>query len=251
MAASNKEILVGRNAVHEVLKAGKRKVWRIFWAVKSNDEKSNQLAELIRSKSIPLTQTTLEKITQWSGSNDHQGIAAEVAPFEYAELGAVVKAAKANQKGGFLLLLDEIQDPHNVGALIRTAHLCGADGLVLLKHRQALITPSVCKAASGAQEYLSIVQEVNLVNVINYLKNNDFSVWGASGKGDVPLYKTEPQFPLALVLGGEGKGLRRLTKENCDVLVTIPMEGQIDSFNVSVAGGIFMAEIMRNKLLSS
>ncbi|OGQ48651.1 MAG: 23S rRNA (guanosine(2251)-2'-O)-methyltransferase RlmB [Deltaproteobacteria bacterium RIFCSPLOWO2_02_FULL_46_8] len=244
----NTEILCGRNTVFEMLRAGKRKFLRVYWGIQSRDTKAEELRQMIQTRKIPVLECSNDKIRQISGSEDHQGIALEASIFQYADLESVANKAKEDPKGGFLILLDEIQDPHNVGALIRTAHLCGASGLILLKHRQVLVTHTVCKAASGAQEYLPIVQEVNLVNVINYLKENGFLIWGAAGGEGQSIFKSEPKFPLALILGSEGRGLRRLVRENCDALVTIPMEGVLDSFNVSVAGGILMAEILKNRL---
>lgn len=246
-----KEVLGGKQVVLEILRANQRKVFKIYWARRAHDPKSEELKKLIAEQAIPLVEIPNEKITQLTGSSEHQGIAALVEPFDYTELEEVVRKVKKDSKGGFLVLLDEIQDPHNVGAIIRTAHLCGASGIVLLKHRQVWITNAVCKAAAGAQEYLPIVKEVNLVNVINYLKKNDFSVYGATGFGGGSIFKEKLKFPLGLILGSEGKGLRRLVKENCDVLVTIPMEGKIDSFNVSVAAGILMGQILCQRSLSS
>ena len=234
----------------EILKAGKRKVTRVYWGRKSRDATSEELWKLLQSKKIPVQEMGGEKISQLTGLEEHQGVAVEVSQFQYADLAEVASQAKQNPKGGFLILLDEIQDPHNVGALMRTAHLCGAAGMVLLKHRQVLVTNAVCKAAAGAQEYLPIIQEVNLVNVINYLKESGFLIWGAAGENGRNCFNEKPSFPLALVLGSEGRGLRRLVREHCDTLVSVPMEGAIGSFNVSVAGGILMAEIMRNRRLS-
>lgn len=246
----SKEILYGKNVVLEVLKARRRKVFRLFWARKKTDPLLEELQKVASEHKIPVSLVSPDFLIQKTGSQEHQGIACETPPFEYAPLEEAAGLAKKDPKGGFLLLLDEIQDPHNVGALIRTAHLCGAAGMVLLKHRQALVTPAVCKAAAGAQEHLPIVKEINLVNVINYLKKNDFFVTGASVEGE-SLFQWGAAFPLGLVLGSEGRGLRRLVAENCDKHLTIPMEGRLGSFNVSVAGGIFMAEIMRHRLLSS
>lgn len=257
---SSTEILGGKNVVLEILKAGRRRVEKIFWARREHDPLFGKIQALAGAKKIPIDFSSPEALTKMTGSPEHQGIVASVSAFEYTPLDEVIAAAKKKERGsaaagGFLILLDEIQDPHNVGALIRTAHLCGASGLVLLKHRQALITPAVCKAAAGAEEYLPIVLETNLVNVIGLLKGQGFWIFGAAvespeaGQNSQSLFETEFHFPLALVLGGEGKGLRRLVREHCDHLVGIPMEGKIDSFNVSVAGGILMAELMRQKTI--
>lgn len=259
------EIVGGKNSVLEILKAGRRRVEKIFWARRERDPLFGKIQELAGAKKIPVDFSSPEALTKMTGSAEHQGIAASVSAFEYTPLDEVVAVVKKKDRGGaaaggFLILLDEIQDPHNVGALIRTAHLCGASGLILLKHRQALITPAVCKAAAGATEYLPVVLETNLANVIRLLKEKGFWIFGAaiensdavespeSSQKSQSIFETQFQFPIALVLGSEGKGLRRLVRENCDALVSIPMEGKIDSFNVSVAGGILMGEILRRRL---
>ncbi|MBI4224584.1 MAG: 23S rRNA (guanosine(2251)-2'-O)-methyltransferase RlmB, partial [Deltaproteobacteria bacterium] len=146
-----REILGGKNVVLEILKAGRRKVYKVFWARKAGDAKSEELKNLLASKNIPVNEVHPSEIANMTGSNEHQGVAAQVSAFQYAELEEVIQKAIEDKKGGFLVLLDEIQDPHNVGAIIRTAHQCGASGLILLKHRQVPITNAVCKAAAGAQ----------------------------------------------------------------------------------------------------
>lgn len=240
------EWLYGKNVVSEVLKAGRRKVFKVLWARRRRGASSEELLSLARSQGVPLEEVSGEEIASATGTKEHQGVAVQVVPFEYTELSVVV------QKSRFLVLLDEIQDPHNVGALIRTAHCCGAGGVVLLKHRSALITPAVCKAAAGAEEHIPILKETNMVDTIKFLKENGFFVAGAAGEGGRSLFEEGAlQFPAALVLGNEGKGLRRLVREHCDQLISIPMKGLIQSLNVSVAGGIFMAEIMRKMSLSS
>lgn len=245
-----REILFGKNVVLEVLRAGRREVFKIFWARRTHDAKSEGLQKELQDREIPCFEVHPTEITNMTGSPDHQGIAAQVSAFTYSELSDVIPQAKQNPKGGFLVLLDEIQDPHNVGAIIRTSHLCGASGLVLFKHRQALITNAVCKAAAGAQEYLPVVKEVNLLNTIKLLKDNGFFIYGLSASSGQSLYRERFQFPIGLVLGSEGKGLRRLVSENCDRLLTIPMEGKIDSFNVSVAAAMMMGQILCQRTLS-
>lgn len=228
------EIIYGKNGVTEVCRAGKRTIHKIYWGRKKQDPFFDLL------KGYPLVEMRLGELDSLAGTKEHQGVAAEVTSFEYAELAEVLDPSR------FLVLLDEIQDPHNVGAIIRTAHLAGASGLVLLKHRSALVTPAVVKASSGASEYLPIVKVTNLVDTIKFLKTNGYFVFGA-GVGGSSLYETDMICPLALVMGREGEGLRRLVSEHCDQIVTIPMEGKIDSYNVSVAGAMMMGEILRKK----
>ena len=240
---AEKEILGGKNVVMEILRAKRRKVYRVFWGRRVKDQTYQEIQNLIAGCEIKFREVSLPSIAKMTGSEENQGIAIEVSPFEYAELGVV--AAAVRQKKGFLVLLDEIQDPHNVGAIIRTAHVLGAGGLVLLKNRQSLVTNAVCKASAGAQEYLPIIKETNLVSVIKYLKDNDFFIYGAEKSKENSIYNENLSYPLGLVLGGEQSGLRRLVRENCDRLVSVPMQGKIDSLNVSVAGGILMSEIVR------
>lgn len=249
-SAFEREILGGKNVVLEILKAGRRKVYKIFWARRARDAKSESLKELADAKDIPIMEVHPGEITNMTGSSEHQGVAVQTSPFQYAELDAVIRKAKADPKGGFLVLFDEIQDPHNAGAIIRTAHQCGASGIVLLKHRQVPITNAVCKAAAGAQEWIPVVKETNLANVINLLKKNDFFVYGASGEKGKMVFEEKFTFPIALVLGSEGKGLRRLVEEHCDAFLTIPMEGRLDSLNVSVAAGILLGQILCQRRLS-
>ncbi|MDO8494146.1 MAG: 23S rRNA (guanosine(2251)-2'-O)-methyltransferase RlmB [Deltaproteobacteria bacterium] len=240
---ADKEILGGKNVVMEILRAKRRKVYRVFWGRRLKDQTYQEIQNLIGDQEVKFREVSLPSIATMTGSEENQGMAIEVSPFEYTELGDVVAAVQ--KKRGFLVLLDEIQDPHNVGAIIRTAHALGAGGLILLKNRQSLVTNAVCKAAAGAQEYLPIVKETNLVNTIKYLKDNDFSIYGAEKAKENSIYNEKLSFPLGLVLGGEQDGLRRLVRENCDRLVSIPMQGKIDSLNVSVAAGILMGEISR------
>lgn len=244
-----REILYGKNVVREVLRAAQRKMYRIFWGRQSKDAASFELQKLIDERKLPWVEASSEKITSITHSDDHQNIAIEVSSFEYASLDFVAQTVKKQK--GFLVLFDEIQDPHNVGALIRSGHQFGAGGIVLLKHRQAPITPAVCKAASGAEEYLPIVKEINLVNVIKYLKENGFSIIGASASKGLSLYQIQFSYPLGLVLGSEGRGLRRLVGEHCDQFVHIPTVGAVDSLNVSVAGGILLSKIHEQARLSA
>lgn len=228
------EVIYGKNAVTEVCRAGKRTIHKVYWSRKKQDP----LFDLL--KRYPMMEVRPGDLDTFAGTKEHQGVAAEVTPFEYAELAEVLDPAR------FLVLLDEIQDPHNVGAILRTAHLAGAAGLVLLKHRSALVTPAVVKASSGASEHLPIVKVTNLVDTIKFLKTKDYFVFGA-GVGGISLYEAEMTCPLALVMGREGEGLRRLVSEHCDQILTIPMEGKIDSYNVSVAAAMMMGEILRKK----
>ena len=242
------EWIAGKNAVLEALRAGKRKPHTLYLSRNVEDESTREILNLARKLQLTLKEANAREIGEKSGVEAHQGVALEISPFVYADLSEVVSTSLVSPKGSFLLLLDEIQDPQNVGALIRTAHLTGAKGMIVLKHRSASITPTVVKASAGATEYLPIVQEVNLVNCINLLKDKGFDVIGADGESDQNIYQYSCQWPVALVLGSEGKGLRRLVRESCNSLISLPMMGPVGSYNVSVAGALFMGEILRQKM---
>jgi len=241
------DYIAGKNSVLEALRTGRRKIFSVLIGRNASDLLVKEIVALARQKKIPIHEIAAEQLVHKTGVQTHQGVAAEVSGFPYVDLSEIIAASRKNPEGSFVVLLDEVQDPQNVGALIRTAHLTGAKGMVLMKHRAATINATVLKAASGAAEHLPIVQEVNLVNCINLLKNNDFFVVGAEGDSGEDLYHTTFAWPLALVLGGEEKGLRRLVRESCDALLAIPMEGKVGSYNVSVAGAMMMGEILRQK----
>ncbi len=243
------EIICGVNSVLEVLRAGKRSVFSINIAEERAGQATSKIRELAAKQGVKVKEVAKQAIFEMTKVETHQGVAAEVEAFHYiddvAELVEMVK-----KRGGrpFIIILDQISDPHNLGAIIRTAHLLGADGVVIPKDNSASVTSTVAKAASGAIEYIPIVKVVNLNNAINTLKNNNIWVVGAEGDAAKTIYEYDFTIGVAIVLGGEGKGLRRLVKEHCDELLKIPMVGKLDSFNVSVAGAIFMAEVMRQRL---
>lgn len=242
------EWIVGKNSVLEALKADKRKIFSIHLAREKKDAHIHQIVQLARQAQIPVREVGAKEIAHQSGVVTHQGVACQASPFQFAELSEMVAACRREEEGSFILFLDEIQDPQNVGALIRTAHLLGAKGLVIFKHRSALITPTVVKVASGACEHLPIAQESSLASCLKTLKDIGFWVVGADGESKVKLYGFGCRWPMALVLGSEQKGLRRQVSEICDELVAIPMVGAVGSFNVSVAGALFMGEFFRQKL---
>ena len=242
-----KHFVAGKNAVYEMLRSGKRRVHRLYLSRRSEDPTLQEIKRLALKNSVPLQEDLPSFVIQQSGVEVHQGVVAEADPFSYTPLDAVVAKACADPKGGFLIFCDEIQDPQNLGSLIRTAHLLGAHGLVIPKHRSAEVTATVAKASAGAVEYLPIVKETNLVNVINLLKEKDFSVYGAAGDGAQSLYETTFSGSVVLVLGAEGRGLKNIIIKHCDATLFIPMKGEVGSFNVSVAGAILMAEVTRQR----
>jgi 23S rRNA (guanosine2251-2'-O)-methyltransferase len=242
------EIICGINSVYEVIRAGRRKVFAVYVVEGKRGPHLDKVIELANGSGIKVKEISKPKILDLTHVETNQGIAAEVEPFKYLTIEELVNLTKKAGRPAFIVILDQVNDPHNLGALIRTAHLLGADGIVIPKDNAVAVGPTVAKSASGAVEYLPIVRETNLTNCINILKNNNIWVVGAEGEAKKTIYEYDFTTPTAIVLGGEGKGLRRLVKENCDDLLTIPMQGKIDSFNVSVAGAIFMSEVMRQRL---
>ena len=188
-----------------------------------------------------------KRLDRLSDSNNHQGIVIEIdMPTELSE--SDLKTAIENlTETALFLVLDNVQDPHNLGACLRTADATGVHGVIITKDNATGITPTVCKVASGAAETVPVYQVTNLARTLRGLKDQGLWIIGAAGETTQTLYKTDLTAPIALVIGTEGKGLRRLTKEQCDLLVSIPMCGQVDSLNLSVATGVFLYEAVRQR----
>ncbi len=242
------EILCGKHAVLEALKAGKRKCQEIWIAQGRKEKAVEKITKLAKQKSIQFKFVKNEQLSQIASLEKHQGIAARFSAYKFAAISNLLEKTSEKSANNLILVLDGISDPQNLGSLVRTAHLLGVNGLILPKDRSATITPLVVKASAGATEYLDIVEVTNLVNTLKDLKNEGYWIAGAAGEASQNLYQFDfTGQNLALVLGSEGKGLRRLVRENCDFLLYIPMLGTIESYNVSVAGAIMLAEAMRQK----
>lgn len=242
-----KEWIYGRHAVYETLRAGRRKVYRLRQAegVQANPILQS-IADLARSKKIPVEQVRRHDLDGLGES--HQGVALQADEFEYSHLGQLLDAAKAAGEPPFFLLLDALQDPQNLGTLLRTAEAVGVQGVILPSRRSASITPAVVNASSGASEHLLVAQH-NLAQAIDELKQANVWVIGLEGGPEAqPLGKLRLDGALALVVGSEGEGLRRLVRQSCDGLLSLPMRGKIESLNAAVAGSIalYMAWQARN-----
>lgn len=242
------EIISGKHAVLELLRAGKRRCYEVYIAETKKEKIVEEIEEAAKKNRVKVKHVTLEEIAALSSIEKHQGVAARCDSFAFSPLEEIVRAAKASEGKGLVVVLDGITDPQNLGALIRTAHLCGVNGVILPKDNSAPVSPTVTKASSGAIEYLPIVQVTNIASSLKELKENGFWIVGAVGESDRNVYLFDfTGNNYVLVLGAEGKGIRRLVRENCDFLLSIPMVGRIESYNVSVAGAIFMSEIMRQR----
>ncbi len=240
------DILVGRNAVTEALKAG-RGINKILLASGDREGSVTEIAALAKERGIVVQYVERVKIEALSGG--HQGVLAYVAPVPYAELDDILKAAEEKSEEPFLVLLDELEDPHNLGALLRTADATGVHGILIPKRRSVSLNATVAKTSAGAVEYVPVARIGNIVQTLRALKEKGFWVAGADMDGEKAYYEADLTGPLVLVVGSEGKGMSRLTKESCDFIVSMPMVGRINSLNASVAGSILMYESMRQRLL--
>ena len=241
------DVLVGRNAVTEALKSGRgiNKLW-----IASGDREGSvaEIAALAKERGIVMQYVERAKIESLAGGHRHQGVLAYVAPVPYAELDDILKAAEAKGEAPFLVLLDELEDPHNLGALLRTADATGVHGILIPKRRSVSLNATVAKTSAGAVEYVPVARIGNIAQTLKKLKEKGFWVAGADMDGEKAYYEADLTGPLVLVVGSEGRGMSRLTKEACDFIVSMPMVGRINSLNASVAGSILMYESMRQRL---
>lgn len=241
------DVLVGRNAVTEALKSGRgiNKLW-----IASGDREGSvaEIAALAKERGIVVQYVERAKIESLAGGHRHQGVLAYVAPVPYAELDDILKAAEEKGEAPFLVLLDELEDPHNLGALLRTADATGVHGILIPKRRSVSLNATVAKTSAGAVEYVPVARIGNIAQTLKKLKEKGFWVAGADMDGEKAYYEADLTGPLVLVVGSEGRGMSRLTREACDFIVSMPMVGRINSLNASVAGSILMYESMRQRL---
>jgi len=239
-------IIYGINTVKEALLSTKTDVEELILSAELNKNSLSDIIRIAQKHNVPFKYSSKNNISKLTGSKNHQGIAAKIPDFKYTDISILVKKAKVKEKNILFLILDHIQDPQNLGAIIRSANVLGVDGVIIPKDRSASVTPSVIKASSGATNYVPIVKVVNLSRTIRELK--DVGLWVVGADVNSKRFLQDDDFRnmnLALVIGNEGKGLSKLIKNQCDFLVTIPNYGNIDSLNASVAAGIMIYECIR------
>lgn len=239
-------LIEGRNAVLEAFRAG-RTVDKLYIQDGLRDGTISTILRDAKKRDVILNFVSREKLDQMSRDKKHQGVMAITAAFAYSTVEDIL--AKAEEKGEppFLFLLDEIEDPHNLGAIIRTANLCGAHGVIIPKRRAAGLTATAVKASAGAIHYTPVAKVTNIAKTIADLKEK--GMWFACADMDGELmYRTNLTGPIGLVIGNEGSGVSRLVKESCDYVVSIPMKGDIDSLNASVAAGVLAYEVVRQRM---
>jgi 23S rRNA (guanosine2251-2'-O)-methyltransferase len=240
----NQALIYGLSPVVEALRSRRRSVNKIVIAQGAHSARLQELINLARSAGIPLQFVPREKLDHLAAATKHQGVVAYLAGFEYADGDEILGSI---QPDSLLVLLDEVEDPRNLGAIIRTAHCAGARAVVIPKHRAVGLTETVAKTSAGAVAYTPVARVTNLVSFIRQLKDCGVRVVGVEADGNVPHTRGDYSGPVAFVFGSEGTGLRRLTKEHCDLIVSIPMRGQINSLNVSVAVGVVLFEVLRQR----
>ena len=245
----SREVLFGFHPVIEALNAGRRKIHSVIVDRDTLSERQAEAIQLAQKQGIAWNRQTPEQIRSACGSDQHQGIAALASLLPNDSVKAVVADAASNAKSPLLVLLDGIVDPNNLGAIVRTAHCAGADALVVPKDRAAGPTTVVSKVSAGALEHTRLCRVTNLTGTIQWLKKKSFWVAGLDMKGKQSLFEADLKGPLALVIGGEGRGLRRLVREHCDFLVSIPLCGRVDSLNASAAAAVVLYEALRQRRL--
>ncbi|WP_324659813.1 23S rRNA (guanosine(2251)-2'-O)-methyltransferase RlmB [Bacillus cereus] len=239
------EYIIGRNPVIEALRSGRdiNKIWIAEGAAKGQVQ---IVLALAKENKIILQHAPKKKLDQLVEGN-HQGVIAQVAAYQYAELQDLFKVAEKRNEDPFFLILDEIEDPHNLGSIMRTADATGAHGIIIPKRRAVGLTASVAKASTGAIEYIPVARVTNLSRTIDELKERGLWIAGTDAKGKTDYRNLDGTMPIGLVIGSEGKGMSRIIGEKCDFLITLPMIGKVTSLNASVAASLLMYEVYRKR----
>lgn len=241
-------IIYGKNPIIELLSNPSSEIEELYI---SRNDKSNEASEILKtakSRGIKTSSLTKESLSELCDTHSHQGIAARIKDYEYHNLADIVSRTKEKGDKLLLIILDHLEDPQNLGAIIRTADVLGAHGVVIPKDRAASVTPAVVKASSGAVSYMPVSRVVNLANVIRDLKKGGVWIVGADSSSSTSVHQEDfKNLDIALVIGNEGKGLSQKIKSECDFLVSIPQSGKVSSLNASVAAGVMIYEIIRQR----
>lgn len=238
------EMIAGKNPVLEALRAG-REINKLWIAEGVKKTGVQELMDLAKEQGVLVQFVPKQKVDKLA--ENHQGIVASVAAYDYAELDDLFNAAKAINEDPFFLILDELEDPHNLGSIMRTADAIGAHGIIIPKRRAVGLTAVVAKASTGAIEHVPVVRVTNLAQTVDELKDRGVWIAGTDAKGSADYRKMDATLPLALIIGSEGKGMSRLLKDKCDFLYHLPMVGHVTSLNASVAAALLMYEVYRKR----
>ena len=239
-------MIEGRNALTEALKSG-RHIDKLFVAEGSTDRSLTRLAAMAKEAGAVVVPTDRRKLDQMSPTGAHQGVIALVAAHEYASVDDILALAAERREAPLIVICDELSDPHNLGAIIRTAECAGAHGVIIPKRRSVGLTAVVAKASAGALEYLPVARVSNIHQTILSLKEQGVWIYGTAADAESGLYRTDLTGPAAIVIGNEGAGMSKLVRESCDVLVGIPLKGRISSLNASAAAAVMLYEALRQR----
>ena len=242
----DESIIEGRNPVMEALKSD-REIEKIFIAKGSQQGSIEKIIGMAKDKKIIIQNVDRKKLDLMSSTNSHQGVIAIASAYSYKTIDDIFENAKKRDEVPFIVLLDEITDPHNLGSIIRTAECAGAHGIIIPKRRSVGLTSVVAKTSVGALEYMPVAKVSNISHTIDELKNRGVWVYGADMQGKENYFEKELSGPIAIVIGSEGDGVSRLVKEKCDFLINIPMKGRINSLNASIAASLIMYEVVRQR----
>ena len=236
----------GRNAVLEYLESGKD-INKILITKGEKHGSINKIIAIAKERKIIISELERSKLNQIAQTENNQGVIAIVPPYDYCEVEDILEVAKKRQEEAFILILDGIEDPHNLGSIIRTAETAGVHGIIIPKRRACSINSTVSKVSAGAVQHMKIARVNNINETIKFLKQNDIWICGTDRQAKTYYFQQDFKMPIAIVIGSEGYGMSRLVKENCDFLVKIPMKGKITSLNASVSAGIVMYEATRQR----
>ena len=239
-------IIEGRNAVIEALRAGTA-MDKVYIAKGETDATLGHIASTARGKGIVVVEADRRKLDAMSVTRSHQGVIAVAAVREYASVSDILQSARDKGEAPLVVVCDELSDPHNLGAVIRTAEAAGAHGVIIPKRRSAGLTAIVAKTSAGAVSYLPVARVANLTALLRELKEEGLWVFGTAADGSTSLYQADLKGPAAIVIGSEGNGMSRLVREQCDFLVSIPMRGQVNSLNASAAAAVVLYEAVRQR----
>ena len=237
----------GRNAVLELLESD-RDINKIFISDGEKHGSINKIIALAKEKKVIINEISRTKLNQMAQTENNQGVIAIVPPFNYCEIEDILEEAKNKNEKPFIIILDGIEDPHNLGSIIRTAETAGVHGIIIPKRRAVAVNSTVAKVSAGAVEHMKIARVNNINDTLKILKNNDVWICGTDMNTDKYYYDEDFRGAIGIVIGSEGFGMNRLVKENCDFLVKIPMKGNITSLNASVSAGIVMYEVVKQRM---
>lgn len=240
------DIVIGRNSVLELIKSGKD-INKLYIQKGNRHGSINEIISRARENKIVIKEVEKNKLDEMCENQNHQGVIATVPPFEYSDIDDILNLAKQKNEDPFIIILDEIEDPHNLGSIIRTAECVGAHGVVIPKRRSAEVNSTVNKTSAGAVQYVKVARVNNLNDTIKYLKENDVWIYGTDAGAKSYYNEQNYKGGVAIVIGSEGYGMNKLVAKNCDFLVKIPMKGKVNSLNASVSAAIMMYEVLNQR----